>query len=74
MGNEYWPGYDGSLSIKISNREVMGTERLGGASDNLKIRLNEQEDQSHIIISCGKEMAGDFFHLKCVPPTLLSPF
>ena len=30
MGNEYWPGYDGSHSIKISNREVMGTQRLVG--------------------------------------------
>ena len=28
MGNEYWPGYDGSHSIKISNKEAIGTGYL----------------------------------------------
>lgn len=33
MGNEYWPGDDGSHSIKISNREVVGAGGSWWASD-----------------------------------------
>lgn len=52
MGNECWPGYDGSHSIKVSKREVIGTGHVEVGGLPTKTRLCEREDQSSIIITC----------------------
>lgn len=54
----------------------MKTERLVGASDNLKTRLSNGKIKV-TLLSHVEEMALDFFHLKLLsplPPPLLSPF